>query len=164
VSASEVIVLVDVAAEYDDRVDAKAVRRAVDATLAVAGLPAVDHGVEVSIRVTDDAEMQSLNRSYRGVDRPTDVLSFSLSEGEPSPAPSSLPVQLGDVILSYPYAERQARELNHSVEMELTWLVVHGTLQLLGYYHATEEQAERMEDLETAALRSLGFRRAPAPD
>jgi probable rRNA maturation factor len=63
------------------------------------------------------------------------------------------------VAVDIEYARRQAAELQHSLDMELSWLVIHGTLQLLGYHHANEEEAEHMESLETAALRALGFKR-----
>jgi probable rRNA maturation factor len=115
--------------------------------------------MHVGIRINGDAEMQELNRTYRGVDRPTDVLSFAFTEGEPLPLPPDAPVPLGEVAVDIEYARRQAAELQHSLDMELSWLVIHGTLQLLGYHHAKEEEAEHMESLETAALRALGFKR-----
>jgi probable rRNA maturation factor len=68
-------------------------------------------------------------------------------------------LQLGDVVIDLEYARRQAQELDHSIDMEVSWLLIHGALQLLGYSHDSEEQAERMEGLETEALRALGFSR-----
>lgn len=115
---------------------------------------------EMSVRVTTDEEIHSLNRDYRQVDHPTDVLSFAFLEEDEEPGPvfpHDWPAQLGEVILSYPYAERQAAGLGHSVAMELAWLTIHGTLQLLGYSHETDSKAERMEGLERLALQSLGF-------
>lgn len=117
---------------------------------------------EMSLRITTDEEIQALNRDYRHVDRPTDVLSFAylLDDEEDefgAEFPYDWPAQLGDVIVSYPYAERQAADLGHVVAMELAWLTIHGTLQLLGYSHETDSKAERMEALERSALRSLGF-------
>jgi probable rRNA maturation factor len=64
---------------------------------------------------------------------------------------------LGDIVISHAYASRQAAELGHSAEMELAWLVIHGTLQLVGYSHDTDEAAQTMEALEHAALQRLGF-------
>ena len=64
---------------------------------------------------------------------------------------------LGEIVVSYPFAQRQASELQHSVEMEIAWLVIHGTLQLLGYTHDTDETAEAMERLEMKALEACGF-------
>lgn len=148
---------------FEGRIGQDEIERAVQAALRAAaedkGGGPKDGAVEVSVRVTGDAEIRQLNRTYRGVDRATDVLSFALQEtGSPTPA-SDAPLPLGDVIISYPYAERQAAELEHGVPMEVAWLVIHGTLQLLGYYHATDQEAERMEALEAVALRSLGFRK-----
>lgn len=155
-------VLVDVGA-FEDRVRIDAVQRATRAAIEAASQDEAtdleNRAVEMSVTVTGDEEIHALNRMYRGVDRPTDVLSFALQEGEEAQLPPDVPVQLGDVIVSYPYAERQAAELEHSVEMEMAWLVIHGTLQLLGYRHEDEEEAQHMESLETVALRSLGFRK-----
>jgi probable rRNA maturation factor len=162
-----IVVSIDVAPQVRAEVDRALLREA-----AVAGLqatqdaqdrPPVDlHNaqLEISIRVTDDAEMQRLNREYRGVDRPTDILSFSLvadDEGTIQTLPVDTVQSLGDIVVSYPYATRQAEELGHSLEMELSWLVIHGTLQLIGYTHDTDADAEHMEALEHAALRGLGF-------
>lgn len=101
--------------------------------------------VEVALVVVGDLEMQELNRQYRGVDAPTDVLAFAMLEGEVMPAGDlALPVYLGDVIVSYPRAVAQAAEAGHPVEDELALLVVHGTLHLLGYDHDTEERKAAM--------------------
>lgn len=126
----------------------------------VRALHLADRAVEISILVTDDDGIQRLNRAYRGIDRPTDVLSFSLvtdDGGNVAAAPGAEVTALGDIVLSYPYASRQAAELGHATEMELAWLVIHGTLQLVGYTHDTDATAEHMEALEHAALRRLGF-------
>lgn len=144
--------------------DAEAIEAAVRATFDVieeGGRSLPNGAVEVGVRITGDAEIHDLNRTYRGIDRPTDVLSFALLEGENPSLPPDVPLPLGEVIISYPYAERQAAALEHSVPLEITWLVIHGTLQLLGHRHDTEESAAEMEGLETAALRRLGFRREP---
>jgi probable rRNA maturation factor len=116
--------------------------------------------VEISILVTDDDEIQRLNREYRGIDRPTDILSFSLvtdDDGKVEVMPMGEVQSLGDIVISHAYASRQAAELGHSAEMELAWLVIHGTLQLVGYSHDTDEAAQTMEALEHAALQRLGF-------
>lgn len=174
----EVDVLVDVGPQYagqvDERLLEQAVIQAVHAGLGPARKSnetrrtAAWHRGIVSIRVMDDAEIQELNRRYRGVDRPTDVLSFAFEEDEPEQGrplqrcggaqyPAHWPQPLGEIALSYPYAGRQAGELGHSVPMELAWLTIHGTLQLLGYSHYTDPEAEEMERLERSALRDLGF-------
>lgn len=127
--------------------------------IAPASLPDLAGRVcEVSVLITDDATMQCLNRSYRGIDRPTDVLSFSLlAEGPPIVRPEEAPVALGEIAVSYPYAVRQADELGHSPEMELAWLLIHGALQLLGYTHDSDGDAAVMEALERQALTAFGW-------
>ena len=87
---------------------------------------------ELSILLTDDREMTELNRDYRNRNRTTDVLSFSQQEGE---RPDLHPEILGDVVISLPVAKRQAKEQKHSLNDELTVLLVHGTLHLLGHEH-----------------------------
>ncbi|MGH2441917.1 MAG: rRNA maturation RNase YbeY [Chloroflexota bacterium] len=163
----DVQVGVDIASALEDRIETADLQEAVRAAVLraaadsegparLAGLPEVS----VSVRVTDDEEMRALNRRYRDVDATTDVLSFSPTvPGEELrlPYPEDWPVELGDVIVSYPYAQRQAAELDHSVRMELSWLVVHGTLQLLGYEHEHDSEAEHMESLERHSLVALGF-------
>ena len=98
---------------------------------------------ELSILVTDDAEIRSLNSAYRGKDSATDVLSFSQSEGEELAGGHDL---LGDVVISMDAAVRQSLEMGHSVGDEMRRLLVHGVLHLLGYDHEKgEEAAARMK-------------------
>lgn len=96
---------------------------------------------ELSILITNDEEICSLNRVYRAVDRPTDVLSFSQVEGE---SPVETAQLLGDVVISWETAQRQALELKHTVPVELKRLLVHGILHLLGYDHEKDEEAARV--------------------
>lgn len=95
---------------------------------------------ELSVLVTDDAEIRSLNHHYRGQDRATDVLSFSQLEGEGPTEPLHL---LGDVVISWETAQRQAVEYGHTLEAEMERLLVHGVLHLLGYDHEHDEEAAR---------------------
>jgi len=120
---------------------------------------------EISFVITDDEAMHELNRTYRGVDAPTDVLSFSSQEvnGEaqmPVDVPPELAVllnaQLGDVIIAYPYAARQARRFGNSVAAELRLLAVHGTLHLLGFDHDTPEAKDEMWTRQEEVLRAFG--------
>lgn len=98
--------------------------------------------------------MRSLNRRYRGRDRTTDVLSFSLREGA---FPRVQPAMLGDIVVSVPSAERQAREYGHSLEREIDRLLVHGLLHLVGYDHERGgAEQRRMERRERQLLRGLG--------
>lgn len=109
---------------------------------------------EVSIVLTDDAEIHVLNREYRGIDRPTDVLAFSQLEGETFHQESG-PVALGDIVISVETAARQATEAGHSLQDEIDLLVVHGVLHLLGYDDQTEDGAAEMRRREKAILSEL---------
>ncbi len=95
---------------------------------------------ELSILITDDREIRSLNRTYRAADRPTDVLSFSQLDGE---GPVTAPQLLGDVVISWETAQRQALEVEHSVLIEMKRLLVHGVLHLLGFDHEKGKEAAR---------------------
>lgn len=95
-----------------------------------------------SIVLTDDRVIHCCNRDYRGVDRPTDVLSFPADEGESLLAPPD--GFLGDIMISVPRAAQQGAELGHSTERELAFLTVHGILHLLGYDHIDPKDEERM--------------------
>ena len=105
-----------------------------------------------SLEITDDATLRALNARYRGVDAPTDVLSFE--DGTPDPETGE--VYLGDIAISYPQAERQAARGGHPVAWELCLLVVHGVLHLLGYDHAEPEEKARMWAAQRAVLEALG--------
>ncbi|MEQ9495914.1 MAG: rRNA maturation RNase YbeY [Deltaproteobacteria bacterium] len=127
--------------------DAKAVKRAVLATLEAEDAA----GRDVSVLLTDDAEIHELNRNFRGVDKPTDVLAFSLDEGEYG----SLDASLGDVIISVERAKKQASSRRVTLDSELELLAVHGTLHLLGHDHAEPEEAKRMRSRTRAIRRAL---------
>lgn len=117
--------------------------------LRVLGLP----DAEVSVLFTGDRAMRSLNRRYRGIDRTTDVLSFSLREGEFS---HIQPALLGDIVVSVPVAARQARDRGHSLRREIERLLVHGLLHLLGHDHERGgKEAEAMRRKEQRLLRVL---------
>ncbi|MGY2052128.1 rRNA maturation RNase YbeY [Methylobacterium sp. JK268] len=125
------------------------VRRAVEAALAI--LPQAEP-VEVSVVLTDDAAVQELNRTWRGKDKPTNVLSFPAGH-----AHGGVPRPLGDVVLAYDTMLRESGEQSKPLGHHLAHLLVHGTLHLLGQDHETgEAQAEAMEALEVAALARLG--------
>lgn len=103
---------------------------------------------ELSILLTDDKQIHILNRNYRHKDRPTDVLAFAMNEGEFGEISRGL---LGDVIVSVPTAARQAEERGVSVMEEVTMLLAHGLLHLLGHDHRTEKEDRAMR-AETARL------------
>jgi probable rRNA maturation factor len=138
-------------------------RRAATAALKVAD-PTGDR--DVSVVVADDETLHDLNLRYRGFDEPTDVLSFgdesdaSLAEedADDGPAFPELPdesLPLGEIVLSYPLAVRQAGEHNVSVDEEVALLIVHGVLHLLGHDHAEAGEEAVMKALETQALAAL---------
>ena len=111
--------------------------------------------VELSVALVDDATIQELNQTYRGVDKPTDVLAFALREGEPVPSYQGEPEPLGDVVLSVPTAKRQAERAARPLLDELTMLLAHGLLHLLGWDHRTAAEDRCMtaktRELEAAA-------------
>ncbi|MDE2227530.1 MAG: rRNA maturation RNase YbeY [Alphaproteobacteria bacterium] len=111
-------------------------------------------GTELSIVLADDALVADLNRTYRGIAKPTNVLSFSCSE--PAGA-SARPRLLGDVVLAYGTIAREARAQRKSLGDHLAHLVVHGVLHLLGFDHERAAEARRMERLEVEALAGLGI-------
>jgi len=106
-------------------------------------LEAVGHSSsELSLVLVDDEAIAQLNSSYRGKNEPTDVLSFSLLEGEQAAYRGAL---LGDVVISLNTALRQAEQLGQSPDDELARLLIHGVLHLLGYDHVEAAQARRMQ-------------------
>lgn len=120
----------------------------------------VDDMAEVSLMFTDDESIHEMNREYRGIDRPTDVLSFALEEGEEEEIYGGPEENLlGDIIISVETAVRQAQEYGHSVEREMSFLALHGMLHLLGYDHMEEDERQEMRAQEKAILASLGITR-----
>ncbi len=108
---------------------------------------------DLSIVLTDDAQLQQLNRDYLGVDAPTDVLSFPASETDPD----SGTAYLGDILISVPRAGQQARAAGHPLESELQLLVVHGVLHLLGHDHGEAGEKSRMWAAQAAILEAIGL-------
>ncbi|HEU4758611.1 MAG TPA: rRNA maturation RNase YbeY [Dehalococcoidia bacterium] len=111
---------------------------------------------ELGVVVTDDETVRRLNRQYAGEDAPTDVLSFSLREGEAFATPPGEPPPLGEVIIAWPTADQQAAERGAPIEDELAHLLVHGVLHLLGYDHAEPEEERRMRSREAELLGGAG--------
>jgi len=118
-------------------------------TMAVAG-PQV--AGDISVVVTNDAAIQTLNRQYRSKDAPTDVLAFPLGDGLQAREP------FGDVVISLDAAKRQARDYGAPLSHELTRLLIHGTLHLCGYDHHDRAQAARMHGLTSRLLREVRAR------
>ena len=134
----------------------KIIRRAVEITG-----PLYDvEKAEVSITLTDDAHIHKLNLEYRGLDRPTDVLSFAFADSEePEVEDGPDSEVLGDIIISLERAWAQAEEDGHGMERELSFLAVHGMLHLLGYDHMEEEERMEMEEEQRYIMGKLGISR-----
>ncbi len=141
-------------------------------------------GIELDLSIVSNEEIQSLNRDYRGLDKPTDVLSFALTEVSSEydvdfahldlaeeaeetedfeetefEDEEAIPQHLGDIIISYPRAQEQAQEYGHSLDRELAFLAVHGFLHLNGYDHQTEEEAKEMFRIQEEVLTTYGLTR-----
>jgi probable rRNA maturation factor len=104
---------------------------------------------EVSVVFVDDPEMRNLNRNYRGYDKATDVLAFPMNDGRFAAINPDL---LGDIVVCVPAAKRQAEDREHTLERELTVLLIHGLLHLLGYDHQTRTEEAAMRELECEYL------------
>lgn len=125
---------------------------------------------EVDLTFVDDKQIHELNREYRGIDRPTDVLSFAMNEItndeleiiyelEEGEELESVPDVLGDIIISVPRAKLQSEEYGHSLEREIGFLFVHGFLHLLGYDHQDEASEAEMMGKQEAVLAEVGLTR-----
>lgn len=118
-----------------------------------------DQKVEVSLTLTDDPGIRELNKAYRNMDRPTDVLSFPINEGQALATGGNQRRLLGDIIISTDRAADQALAYGHSYEREMAFLTVHGMLHLLGLDHQRPEEAAHMEELQRQILRAMGLPR-----
>ena len=141
-------------------------------------------GIELDLSIVSNEEIQVLNRDYRGLDKPTDVLSFALTEVSSEydvdfahldlteeaeetedieetefENEEAIPQHLGDIIISYPRAQEQAQDYGHSLDRELAFLAVHGFLHLNGYDHQTEEEAQEMFKIQEEVLTTYGLTR-----
>ena len=113
--------------------------------------------MELSVVLCDNAYIHELNKTYRNIDRPTDVLSFALNEGEEEGYDGPDTKLLGDIVISLDKTQEQAEEYGHSFERELAYLTVHGMLHILGYDHMTDEDKAEMRKEEEFVLHRLGF-------
>ena len=161
-STEPYVIDIEVDEAFDPLVNADDLVTAVAAALRAGNC---NRGV-VTVVITGNEMIQQLNRDYRGVDAPTDVLSFANRETDQENAGQTLALPpelagelasyLGDIIIAYPYAERQAARFQNSIAAELRLLAVHGALHLLGYDHATPDEEEAMWALQDAILGALG--------
>lgn len=139
-------------------------RRVISAALDAEG---VDMPCEINVLLTGDGEIHAINREQRGVDRPTDVLSFPMFDLAPGDKPradwadpATGLVPLGDMVISLERCAAQAQEFGHPLERELAYLAVHSTLHLLGYDHLDEGPMKaQMRGREEAILGQLGIGR-----
>lgn len=133
------------------------IQKTVKATLDYEGFT---HKCELSVTFTDNEGIHALNREYRGIDRPTDVLSFpqfDFSGGEKLPVGEGM-VSLGDIVLSLERAAEQAREFGHSYSREVAFLTAHSMLHLLGYDHERGEKEDAdMRRRQRAVMESIGL-------
>jgi probable rRNA maturation factor len=142
------------AGAYRQQIDVRRLRQAAAKTLTHEN---IQGNIELTIAVTGDDEIHALNRKHRGVDAPTDVLSFAETEtGAPFVAAPGEPAYLGDVVISFPRAKAQAQAGGHPVASEMTLLVIHGVLHLLGHDHAKAREKRKMWTAQADILRQLG--------
>jgi probable rRNA maturation factor len=111
---------------------------------------------EVAVMLTDDAGIRTLNSNWRGIDKPTNVLSFPALQA-PAGAPSDAPRMLGDIAIAFQTTRKEADDEQKPFDHHLSHLAVHGFLHLIGYDHENDDDAEAMEGLETEILAQLGI-------
>ena len=153
IPTTEVIVAADC---WQDQPDAEdVIHRAI---VAAAEMVDADVGdAEVAVMLTDDAGIRTLNSNWRGIDKPTNVLSFPALQPEGERKVGDAPRMLGDIAIAYETMRREADEEHKPFDHHLSHLAVHGFLHLIGYDHENDADAEEMEALETQILAHLGI-------
>ena len=151
--ATEVLVTAEC---WQTEPDAEAViHRAIEAAADVADADVGD--AELAIMLTDDAGIRTLNNNWRGIDKPTNVLSFPALQPAGDSGPDDAPPMLGDIAIAYETTRREADEEGKPFDHHLSHLAVHGFLHLIGYDHENDADAEDMEGLEREILGQLGI-------
>lgn len=148
------MIIVDIDEAYQAVLDPRVLQ---ETTLDILAHTGSQQNQELHIKISGDETLQALNLEYKGVDAPTDVLSFPIGFENPETGR----MYLGDVLISYPQAKRQAEEAGHTVVDEVRLLVVHGVLHLLGHDHATEEEKDQMWSVQDELLKKLGIQAKP---
>lgn len=150
---TEVLVVADC---WQTEPDAEAViHRAINAAAEIA---AADVGeTELAVMLTDDSGIRTLNSNWRGIDKPTNVLSFPALQPTGAGAPSDAPRMLGDIAIAYETTRKEADEEEKPFDHHLSHLAIHGFLHLIGYDHEKDDDAEAMESLEQEILAQLGI-------
>jgi probable rRNA maturation factor len=155
-SALPVLEVLVVADCWQAEPDAEAVIHRAIAT--AAELVAADVGdSELAVMLTDDAGIRTLNNNWRGIDKPTNVLSFPALQPSGRRGPAEPPRMLGDLAIAYETTRREADEEQKPFDQHLSHLAIHGFLHLIGYDHEKDEPAETMEELEREILSQLGI-------
>lgn len=150
---TEVLVVADC---WQAEPDAEAVIHRAIAT--AAGMVDADIGeAELAVMLTDDAGIRTLNSNWRGVDKPTNVLSFPALQPTAAGGPDDAPRMLGDIAIAYETARKEADDEQKPFDHHLSHLAVHGFLHLIGYDHEKDDDAEAMEALEQEILAQLGI-------
>ena len=151
--ATEVLVVADC---WHTEPDAEAViARAIEAAAAMVDADAGD--AELAVMLTDDCGIRTLNLNWRGIDKPTNVLSFPALQPTGSGAPDDAPRMLGDIAIAYQTTRKEADDEQKPFDHHLSHLAVHGFLHLIGYDHEKDDDAEAMESLEAEILAQLGI-------
>jgi probable rRNA maturation factor len=152
--ATEVLVVADCWA-VEPEADA-VIHRAIEAAAAMVETDTAD--AELAIMLTDDAGIRTLNQNWRGIDKPTNVLSFpALQPPAGADEPDDMPRMLGDIAIAYETTRREADDEQKPFANHLSHLAVHGFLHLVGYDHEKDGEAEQMETLERDILATLGI-------
>jgi len=141
-------ILLDIANPFNDLVDSSQIEQSVQVTLNHQSAPIES---DLTVLIADDSQIQGLNQQYLGIDTPTDVLAFPGGFIDPD----TQHTYLGDVIISYPQAKRQADIAEHSLDDEIRLLVVHGVLHLLGHDHLESEKKALMWSAQAEILSRL---------
>jgi probable rRNA maturation factor len=152
-------VVVSAAESWQSQPDAEAIVQRAIAVASVAADADIGHA-EIAVMLTDDATIRTLNKDFRGIDKPTNVLSFPAPEiggGRDEGDQDEAPRALGDIAIAYETLRREADEEGKPFTHHLSHLAVHGFLHLIGYDHETDDEAEVMEALEVEILTQLGI-------
>ena len=131
------------------------IHRAIEAAAEIVDADTAD--AELAVMLTDDTGIRTLNRNWRGIDKPTNVLSFPALQPVGARGPDDAPPMLGDIAIAYETMRREADEEAKPFEHHLSHLAVHGFLHLVGYDHENDDDAEAMEALEREVLAQLGI-------
>jgi len=131
------------------------IHRAINAAAEIAGADVGD--AELAVMLTDDSGIRTLNNNWRGIDKPTNVLSFPALQPTGTATPSDVPRMLGDIAIAYETTRKEADDEQKPFDHHLSHLAVHGFLHLIGHDHENDDDAEAMEGLEQEILAHLGI-------